>query len=759
MRHALLAAAGSLFFTLSAALLPAQTNLALGRPITASSSVGPFVAANANDGSLGTYWEGAGPYPDTLSVSLGANTRIAAIVVALDAGWGGRTQTIEVLGRALGAAGFTSLVPATAYTFDPAIENRVTIPVAAEVSDIRLSFTTNSGSTGGQAAEVQLLGPSDATSDTNLALGRPIVASSTIFSFVAWNANDGVVTSYWEGGADTYPNTLSVDLGGNARLSAVVVRLNPGWGGRTQTIEVLGRPSWRSQFASLVAPAVYTLEPGTGNSVTIPIAATAAEVRLAFTANSGATAGQVAELQVLGTRRGHDTPPLPTGTSDTMVHLFEWRWTDVARECETYLGPKGYQAVQISPPHEHITDARWWARYQPVSYLLESRGGTREQFVDMVRRCRDSGVDIYADVVLNHTASLGGGGIGWAGTPWSLRSHPMFGVSDYHNASCPNGIDYQDADSVQTCDLVGLPDLDTGAAGVQRTLAGYVNDLLDIGVAGFRIDAAKHVSPVDLFGILRRTHRRSTIYPEVIDLGGPEAVHSRDYIGFGPVEEFKYSRYIGAHFKGAGQLHALQSFGASWGMLPGARAVVFTDNHDNQRGHGAGGTPLTYRDGRLYDLGNVFLLAWPYGYPRVMSSYDFVDGDAGPPAVPVHDGGSVNCFGSAWKCEHRFRPVANMVGFRRTAGSAPVARWWDNGRNQIAFARLRRGFVVINREGASLTRTFSTTLPAGTYCNVIEGDFSAGSCTGPTIRVNAAGQATITVPALGAVALHIDARL
>ena len=35
------------------------------------------------------------------------------------------------------------------------------------------------------------------------------------------------------------------------------------------------------------------------------------------------------------------------------VQLFEWKWTDIARECETYLGPKGFAAVQVSPPNEH----------------------------------------------------------------------------------------------------------------------------------------------------------------------------------------------------------------------------------------------------------------------------------------------------------------------------------------------------------------------------------------------------------------------
>ena len=61
----------------------------------------------------------------------------------------------------------------------------------------------------------------------------------------------------------------------------------------------------------------------------------------------------------------------------TFVHLFEWRWSDVATECETFLGPNGYAAVQVSPPNEHIQGSQWWTRYQPVSYLLESRGGSR----------------------------------------------------------------------------------------------------------------------------------------------------------------------------------------------------------------------------------------------------------------------------------------------------------------------------------------------------------------------------------------------
>ena len=36
-----------------------------------------------------------------------------------------------------------------------------------------------------------------------------------------------------------------------------------------------------------------------------------------------------------------------------MVHLFQWKFNDIANECETVLGPKGFDAVQITPPNEH----------------------------------------------------------------------------------------------------------------------------------------------------------------------------------------------------------------------------------------------------------------------------------------------------------------------------------------------------------------------------------------------------------------------
>jgi len=47
---------------------------------------------------------------------------------------------------------------------------------------------------------------------------------------------------------------------------------------------------------------------------------------------------------------------------------------------------------------------------------------------------------------------------------------------------------------------------------------------------------------------------------------------------------------------GSTQLAHLQSFGSSWGMLASDKALVFVDNHDNQRGHGGGGGVITHKN-------------------------------------------------------------------------------------------------------------------------------------------------------------------
>jgi alpha-amylase len=472
------------------------------------------------------------------------------------------------------------------------------------------------------------------------------------------------------------------------------------------------------------------------------------------------------------------------------VHLFEWKWTDIALECEHYLGPAGFAGVQVSPPSEHllIRGYPWWQRYQTVSYsLANSRSGTAAEFKDMVQRCARVGVGIYADAVVNHMTGQGSG-VGSNGTVFTSKyEYPgLYTATDFHQPPCTiQGSDYSNApDRVRTCELLGLADLNTASDSVRGKIAGYLSSLVDLGVAGFRIDAAKHMYPGDIDAIVTRVNqhvasaKKPFFYQEIVDYGG-EAIHSSDYLGVGvgsgqaaSAIEFKYAGWFDKFLNvGGSTIGEFRGLSAQLGaFLPSAQAVVFTTNHDTERA-----TAIFYQDGKVYDLATVFLLAFPYGYPSLMSSFAFDRTTSaglaqGPPSDTMGHTNSIYAPGSTtpncapnpatagpgtWVCQHRDAFIPGMVAFRKATAGTDVTNFWDNGANQIAFARTGKGFVVINREGGALGRTFTTGLPAGDYCDVIAGKLQAGACTGATITVDGSGMANINAAPMSAVAIFI----
>eukprot|EP00928_Gymnodinium_smaydae_P021467 TRINITY_DN18375_c0_g1_i1.p1 TRINITY_DN18375_c0_g1~~TRINITY_DN18375_c0_g1_i1.p1 ORF type:complete len:534 (+),score=78.59 TRINITY_DN18375_c0_g1_i1:50-1651(+) len=445
-------------------------------------------------------------------------------------------------------------------------------------------------------------------------------------------------------------------------------------------------------------------------------------------------------------------PPQPQGRSSTFVHLFEWSWADIALECEQWLGPKGFTGVQISPPNEHIAGDQWWTRYQPVTYNLVSRSGDEASFKDMVQRCKQVGVSIYADAVINHIAASSGTSI--AGNSYGNRATPIYTQEDMHHnqgdsrSNC--GIDnYADKHNVQYCDLSGLPDLCTGCQKVQQTIAAYLNHLASLGVEGFRIDAAKHQDAAELAQLLTLVNSSMWRFGEVIS-GAGEAVKPDMYFSSMDVTEFNYARQLVPNLLADNKMEYLQSFGTSWGLMSDDNAVVFVDNHDTQRGE----AQLTYKNPKLYQFANIFMLAHPYGYPKVMSSYFFDSHDQGPPKQPVHNGQDVACGnGKPWVCEHRWVPVANMVGWRKSAGSSGISIFEASGDSAIAFCRGNSACILMNRqESSTWTAKLTLSLAPGKYCDVIQSD-DESSC--PTVIVAPDGSVSVNVPPVSAVAIHV----
>ncbi|CAO1327181.1 unnamed protein product [Diamesa serratosioi] len=463
-----------------------------------------------------------------------------------------------------------------------------------------------------------------------------------------------------------------------------------------------------------------------------------------------------------------------------IVQLFEWKYEDIANECETFLGPKRFGGVQISPPNENviIPGRPWYERYQPMSYLLNSRSGTERDFLDMTTRCNAVGVRIYSDVVFNHmaanqmneTAAIGTGGS--KANP-AKRDYPAvpYNVSNFHPLCALN--DYQNVYQVRNCELVGLHDLNQTLEDTRSRIVQFLNHLIDLGVAGFRVDAAKHMWPSDLKIIYNSLQTLNSsfgftpeaypfIYQEVIDNGG-EAISKYEYT-FAAVSEFRYSSELSRCFSGNDDLRWLKTFGELWSLLPTQFALVFINNHDNQRS----GNILTYKSKKKYIMAQAFSLAHPYGIKRIMSSFAFNKSGQGPPAdanetilTPITNSNG-QCI-NGWVCEHRWRQSFAMIEFMNTVHDTNITYWWDNQKNQIAFSRDNKGFIAFNlNDGDMHKKMIKTGLSAGVYCDVITGEKIGTLCTGKSIVVNDHGIAEISLrdnDENGVIAIHIGTLL
>ncbi len=88
--------------------------------------------------------------------------------------------------------------------------------------------------------------------------------------------------------------------------------------------------------------------------------------------------------------------------------------------------------------------------------------------------------------------------IGTAGSTATYKNYPSAGFTaeDFHWSCSIES--YQDAHQVRNCELLNMPDLDHSLEYVRGKIASFMNYLIDLGVAGFRVSCCKHMWPNDL---------------------------------------------------------------------------------------------------------------------------------------------------------------------------------------------------------------------------------------------------------------------
>jgi alpha-amylase len=441
--------------------------------------------------------------------------------------------------------------------------------------------------------------------------------------------------------------------------------------------------------------------------------------------------------------------PVPEKT-DVGIQLFMYNWTSVAQECEQSLGPQGIDWVLVSPPQDHLDDAPWWVHYQPISYDIDSRLGTRDEFAQMVKVCGDSGVKVIVDAVINHMAGREAG-FSWTGQSFEKYEYEnLYSRADFHTCDLTNSgqiENYFDKEQVQRCELLGLSDLATGSPSVQATILGFLNDLLDLGVAGFRIDAAKHMSHQDLEEILGQLPEDTIIFHEVIR-GGGEPINPLEYVATGKLWEFWFPKMV------------LDSLLSQWApeisqdadpedLLPSQNAISFITNHDTERN----GKSLSVQlDPRLFNLGTLYMLGSDYGTPMLYSGYVFDSFDSPPPLNSDGTVADVDCktdytnldFGDFY-CQQRDPEIQAMLKWRKMVmGTKTTRPFWSE--SVTAFSREGKGFFALNVSDGEIMISLETDMNAGTYCNLIQ-----PGC--QEVRVSDSGVIELAIPGRSAVAI------
>ena len=412
---------------------------------------------------------------------------------------------------------------------------------------------------------------------------------------------------------------------------------------------------------------------------------------------------------------------------DVILHAFDWSYATVTERAPA-IAKAGYGAVLVTPPLKSPITAqcRWYQRYQPQDFrVISNCDGDKESFVTMVEALNQVGVLTYADVVVNHMANERNGATTFPGDEtladyasesdyWQQQQlygdldHDLFSAEDFHAPSCIQ--DYTNRQEVirgRICgagDDPGLPDLRDTVSGENWVLdqrQQYVQSLYDLGVRGFRIDAAKHMPNGAIrYFIPEKIAKNAVVFAEIITHGG---VGDREYSLF--LEP--YLRELSTEFAAYDfpLLNAIQQ-AFSWGKplsdiaqpyetgnaLESRRAITVVTTHDIPYNEGFRHLIMDPTD---EDLAYAYIMGREGGTPMV-----FDDGTTARPPFGQTDNGR---WQSVWNRDR----ITRMIAFHNQMHNTSMEVLHTD-RCSLLWRRKKKGIVAINKCGEPQEITIST---------------------------------------------------
>ena len=211
-----------------------------------------------------------------------------------------------------------------------------------------------------------------------------------------------------------------------------------------------------------------------------------------------------------------DLPENPDGYVDRLpaeakdgeiLHAFGWSFNQIKQNLPAIVNA-GFKTVQTSPVQEPKSGgAFWWAYYQPLSFTIAEKTplGTKAELQEMCEAAEQLGVKVIVDVVANHLANISDSDLEPDGTPKVSPDVEKYEPYIYQHRNDSSNPTFHHNKNAQGSGAItqyyaygALPDLNTANPYVQERVLAFMKECIDVGVDGFRFDAAKHIeTPTD----------------------------------------------------------------------------------------------------------------------------------------------------------------------------------------------------------------------------------------------------------------------
>lgn len=421
--------------------------------------------------------------------------------------------------------------------------------------------------------------------------------------------------------------------------------------------------------------------------------------------------------------------------TETILHVWSWNFPTIAKNMKT-IADAGFTMLQTSPVQQHFNpegkitkifdgggkDGSWYYYYQPTDWKIGNAiVGTREQMKEMMDSAAKYNVQVLVDVLPNHTA--------FDVDAVSDDFYKAVGGRDrmFHSKGLTPINNYNDREQCTLWAMGSLPDVNTENPDFQKYYLTFVNDLLSLGVHGFRYDTAKHIGvhsdPVDTASGVKEndfwdvvTGRKSV---KGVSLSQPydslfvygEVLQDKN------VPELEYADYMGQTASGYG--HVLREALAK-GSVNGLDIVswhhqaapeyltTWVESHDTYcNAHES----ASLTDDQIR-IGWVFLTARQNGVPLFFSR---------PMGSTRENYWGDNIIGARGNDEFFHPEVVAVNKFRKAMSGQKEDLQFSPDGSILLVNRGKKGAAVVNISSVAGFVDFPTGLPDGVYTDVVYG--------------------------------------